>query len=87
MATFVAGLVAVVIFMMVNLLWKISLHMAFISASVTILVVNYGKIAVWTVVFIPLLAWARMELKLHSLAQVIAGAMLAAGIVPNNTKR
>jgi len=80
-AAFVAGLSAVVVFMCVNLLWKISLHTAFVTASVTVLIILYGSIAAVTVMLVPLIAWSRIELKHHSLAQVIAGALLAALIV------
>ncbi len=80
-ATFVAGLSAVVVFMCVNLLWKISLHTAFVTASVTVLIILYGSIAAVTVVLVPLIAWSRIELKHHSLAQVTTGALLAALIV------
>ena len=80
-STFVAGLSAVVVFMCVNLLWKISLHTAFVTASVTVLIILYGSIAAVTVVLVPLIAWSRIELKHHSLAQVAAGALLAALIV------
>lgn len=80
-ATFVAGLSAVVVFMCVNLLWKISLHTAFVTASVTVLIILYGSIAAVTVALVPLIAWSRIELKHHSLAQVAAGALLAALIV------
>jgi len=80
-ATFVAGLSAVVVFMCVNLLWKISLHIAFVAASATILVILYGLIGAISVVFLPLIAWARIESGHHSLAQVATGATLAAAIV------
>lgn len=80
-ATFVAGLSAVVVFMCVNFLWKISLHTALIAASVTVLIILYGSIAAVTVVLVPSIGWARIELKHHSLAQVAAGALLAASIV------
>ena len=80
-AAFVAGLSAVVVFMCVNLLWKISLHTAFVTASVTVLIILYGSIAAATVVFVSLIAWSRIELKHHSPAQVAAGALLAALIV------
>ncbi len=79
--TFVAGLSAVVVFMCINFLWKISLHTALITASVAILIILYGSIAVVTVVLVPLIAWARIELKHHTLAQAAAGALLAALIV------
>jgi len=80
-ATFVAGLSAIVIFMCINLFWKISLHTALVAASVTVLVILYGSIAAVTVVLIPLVAWARTELKYHSLAQVVTGTLLATLIV------
>jgi len=80
-AAFVAGLSAVVVFMCVNLLWKISLHTAFVTASVTVLIILYGSITAVTVVLVPLIAWSRIELKHHSPAQVAAGALLAALIV------
>ena len=80
-ATFVAGLSAILIFTCINLLWKISLHTAFIAASVTVLIILYGSIGTVTVVLLPPIAWARIELEHHSLAQVAAGAILAALIV------
>ncbi len=80
-ATFVSGLSAVTVFMCINLLWKISLHTAFVTASVTVLIILYGSMAAVTAVLVPLIAWSRMELKHHSLPQVVAGALLAALIV------
>ncbi len=81
LAASVAGLLTIVIFMCINLWWKISLHTAFIAASVTLLVILYGWVAAVAIVLIPLMFWARMELKRHSLAQVVAGALLSALIV------
>ena len=78
---FVAGLVAIVIFTVINLWWKISLHTAFIAASVTVLIILHGGMVFWTLILIPLVAWARLEMKLHSPAQVASGALLAAVIV------
>ena len=80
-ATFIAGLSAVVIFMGVNLLWKISIHTALIAASVTLLVILYGPTAIVTAVLLPLIAWARLKLGYHSLAQVVVGALLSSLIV------
>ena len=78
LATFVAGLSATAIFMGINLWWKISLHAAFIAASVTLLVILYGSIGTVAVMLLPLVAWARVKLGRHSLAQVTIGALLAA---------
>jgi membrane-associated phospholipid phosphatase len=80
-AAFLSGLIAVTVFMIINLFWKISLHTAFITASVTVLIIVYGESAAWTVVFVPLIAWARLEMKLHNPAQVFVGALLAVSII------
>ena len=78
---YTAGVVLVVIFMFINLWWKISLHTALISAAVTVMIMLYGGMATVTVVLVPLTAWSRIELKYHSLAQAVTGALLAALIV------
>jgi membrane-associated phospholipid phosphatase len=80
-ATFAAGFVAVIIYMGINLFWKISLHMAFIAGAMAILIVVYRAPAVWTVLLLLLVAWARVELKQHSLMQVAMGALIAMAIV------
>ena len=80
-ASFVAGLAAIVIFMFINLWWKISVHTAFATASVTVLIVLYGSIGLVTAALIPPIAWSRIELEHHSPAQVAMGALLAALIV------
>jgi membrane-associated phospholipid phosphatase len=79
--SFVAGLAAVVIFMVINIFWKISLHTAFISAAAGVLTLVFGLKAAWVFIFLPLVGWSRLELKMHTLWQVIAGAVLALVIV------
>ena len=81
LATSVAGLSAVVVFMCINLRWKISVHTAFVAATVAILIILYGWMATVTVALVPLIAGARIRLEHHSLAQVATGALLAALIV------
>jgi len=78
LAALVAGLFSGFLFMLVNLWWKISIHTAFVTAVVVLLVILYGWIAVVAAVLVPLMAWARTELGQHSPGQVVAGALLAA---------
>jgi len=82
LALFATGFFGTAIFMGINLWWKISLHTAFIAASVTLLVILYGFIAAVAIVLIPLVAWSRLELESHSPAQLVAGALLAISILP-----
>jgi membrane-associated phospholipid phosphatase len=79
--TFTAGLIAMVVFMVINYFWKISVHTAFIAASVAELIMVFGVAAVWAVILIPPVAWARIKLQQHSIAQVVTGGLLASVIV------
>ena len=72
----IAGLAGTVVFMCINHWRKISLHTAFITAMVTILFILYGFVAMASIVLIPLVAWSRIELGHHSLAQIVTGALL-----------
>jgi membrane-associated phospholipid phosphatase len=63
----------------VTTVWKISIHTSTLSALITLLVVLRGpELAVLYVLLIPV-AWARVLLRKHSIAQIIGGSLL--GIV------
>jgi len=79
--TFITGLAAIVVFMVINRFWKISLHTAFVAASVTVMTIVYGAAGALTILLLPPVAWARIRLKQHSPAQVAAGALISAAIV------
>jgi len=66
-----------VVFMCINLWWKVSMHAAFMTASVAVLVILYDFRAAAVSVLIPLVAWARVKLGRHSPAQVVTGGFLA----------
>lgn len=68
-------------FMLVNLRWKISIHTAFTAASVTALVILYEPAVAISIVLLPLIVWARIELGHHSIAQTATGAIVSALIV------
>ncbi len=59
--------------------WKISLHMVGVSGFSTLLVFVFGAGAWWTFLSLPLVAWARLQRKKHTPAQLVAGA--AGGIL------
>jgi len=80
-ATFVAGLALVLIFMLINHWWKISVHTAFASASSTILIIIFGPASAFITLTLPLVGWSRVELKRHTPWQVVAGAAVSAVIV------
>ena len=79
--TFIAGVIALLVFMTVNFYWKISLHTAFIAGTATIFTIVVGGYGALALVLLPAVGWSRWTLGQHTLAQVSAGAIGAAGIV------
>jgi len=80
-AALFAGFVSSVLFMIVNFFWKISVHTAFSSAFFSIALVLYGYSALGFVLLVPMMAWARVYLKEHTVGQVTAGALLAGTVI------
>jgi PAP2 superfamily len=58
--------------------WKISIHCAVASGSVTILTLLFGPWLAPAYLLVALTAWSRVVLKDHTAAQVIAGSVLGA---------
>jgi membrane-associated phospholipid phosphatase len=58
--------------------WKISTHAIGITAPLVVLAAHYGPAPLPFFVLIPLVGWARVYLKAHTLLQVIAGTALGA---------
>lgn len=59
--------------------WKISLHMAGVSGFSTALLYVFGLPLLWAFLSLPLVAWARLHRRKHTIAQLAAGAI--AGIL------
>jgi len=57
--------------------WKISTHALGITAPLVALTLLYGRQPLPFLVLIPMVCWARVYLKAHTVAQVVAGAVLA----------
>jgi membrane-associated phospholipid phosphatase len=80
-ALFVTVFLTGLIFAVVNRWWKISIHTAAIAIVILALLVLYGQKAAVAVVLAPLVAWSRVEIEHHSIAQVIAGGIWAGSII------
>jgi hypothetical protein len=74
---FMLGSVAVLA--AITFVWKISIHCAVASGSVAILALTYGPLVLFGYVLVALLAWSRVALEDHTVAQVVVGAALGAG--------
>jgi hypothetical protein len=71
-------LASVAVLALVTTVWKISIHCAVASGSVTLLALTYGPLVLPLYVLVALLGWARVAVSDHSVAQVVAGSVLGA---------
>ena len=71
-------LASVAVLAAITTMWKISIHCAVASGSVTILTLLYGPLLIPAYALVALTAWSRVALKDHTAAQVIAGCALGA---------
>lgn len=77
MLVFTGGFFAIALGLFITYFWKISLHSALTTFFVMMLVGIFG-LKVWPIVFfIPLVIWARLIMKRHTMSQLFAGSILA----------
>jgi hypothetical protein len=69
------GAIHTAIMLVITLRWKISGHSSAITALIALLVHLMGPALLPGLALIPLIAWARIRLRRHTLAQTIAGAV------------
>jgi len=64
-------------FFLITLKWKISGHIICATFTIGLLLLWYGM-RLWPILlFLPLIAWARLELKRHTMGEVIGGVVYA----------
>jgi hypothetical protein len=71
-------LASVAVLAAITTVWKISIHCAVASGSVTILALTYGPLVLGGYLLVGVLGWARVTVKDHTVAQVVAGSVLGA---------
>jgi membrane-associated phospholipid phosphatase len=71
-------LASVALLAAITTVWKISIHCAVASGSVVILALSFGPLVWPAFALVVLLAWSRVTLRDHTVAQVIAGSALGA---------
>ena len=75
----VAYVINSVIFFAITLTWKISFHSSVATGCVTVLVMLVNPQFGWLFLLIPMIAWARVYRKRHTLLQTVVGAVIAVG--------
>ncbi len=68
-------------FFVITLRWKISLHCAAAAILAQLALIVWGTMALPLVASVPLIAWSRVYLHRHTIAQTVAGTALGTTIV------
>ncbi len=73
----VAALVALALMAVVTIFWQISIHAMSITSAVTVVALVFGMgAALWLVPLVPVVGAARLNLKRHTTAQLVAGGIV-----------
>ncbi|MDQ2681656.1 MAG: hypothetical protein M3Y21_11675 [Candidatus Eremiobacteraeota bacterium] len=78
-ATMAGYTLSTVLVLVITRYWKISTHALGITAPLVALSLLYGNQVLPFLILIPMVGWARIYLKAHTIGQVVAGAALATG--------
>jgi membrane-associated phospholipid phosphatase len=62
--------------MLISIRWKISIHASGITGPVTVLTYSLGVVGLFLFGLTVPVGWARIRLGVHTLSQVVAGALL-----------
>ncbi len=73
-----AGVVSSVVALGITFFWKISIHTGVVAGLVTVFTLVFGPGAAVLMPLVPLVGWARVELRDHTVSQVIGGAFVGA---------
>lgn len=80
LAAVVGALLAGVLALAITTRWKISLHLVGTAGAVTVFVLLFGSPMLILAPLVPLVAWARWQVRAHSWLQAIAGTVLGVGV-------
>jgi hypothetical protein len=76
LAPLLALLAQIFLLFVITLAWQVSVHTATTAGLVTFACLAFGPAAACWALLVPLVAWARIYLRRHTLAQTLAGAFL-----------
>ena len=68
--------VNMVFILLITLQWKISIHLFTYSSSIALLFMQFGAVALFCLLLVPLLMWSRIYLKAHNFMQTLVGGTL-----------
>lgn len=76
----VAQVVGLAVAAVVSVVWKVSIHVAVACGSAAVLVLVFGPRLAWSVPLALAVAWSRLVLRAHTVAQVAGAAVLGTAV-------
>ena len=61
--------------------WKISIHLFIFSSSVALLFIQFGVVALWLLLLVPVLMWSRIFLRAHNFMQTLVGGVVGFAVM------
>ncbi|HEX8496346.1 MAG TPA: hypothetical protein VF661_04050 [Actinomycetales bacterium] len=80
LALVVAQVVGLAVAALISVVWKVSIHVAVACGSVAVVLLVFGSAWAWTAVPALAVAWSRLELRAHTVPQVVGGAGLGTAV-------
>lgn len=79
----IAGMaVGAIVCFLITLFWKLSIHTGTVAATSIILAIVFGPVLLLATLLAVAVGWARVQLGVHTLAQVIGGGCIGAAVAP-----
>jgi len=78
--------VNMVFILLITLQWKISIHLFTFASSIALLFMQFGAIALWLLLLVPILMWSRILLKAHNFMQTLVGGLVGFGVMYGELK-
>jgi len=75
---FAAGVASLIVALTITFAWKISIHVGVAAGLLTVFTLLVGPAVLAAAPIVVLVAWARVELRDHTPAQVVAGGVIGA---------
>ena len=76
-AMFLIVIISTIIFGIITYFWKVSAHTAWITFTVITFNILFGKWMLFLLPLIPMVGWARVKIKRHTVKQVISGSIIS----------
>jgi drug/metabolite transporter (DMT)-like permease len=80
LVAFQSALLLVLLNHLITTAWKISQHVSSVAASTTLVTATLGIGAAPVLLLVPLVAWARVKVGAHTVAQTVVGGVVGSGI-------